>query len=319
MNGVAPGVRVPMTEAQLTDSPATADTPANPGATGDHSAAQRFVETLGARLSSGDLGMPSFPDAVIRIRGVLSAPNSTIAQVAQVASTEPVFTAKLIRMANSVVMRRGEESVTDVANAIARIGYDTVRNVAVAMATRQIMKAKSQGPLKSPLKKLWQHSVKVAALSYVLAEKMSRVKPDEALLAGLVHDIGKFYILVHAKEEPDLFEDTENFDQIMYEWHTMVGRAILEEWGFPEEITLVADEHEVLDREHVGEPDLLDIVSVANLLVNLRSSREHPFDIAESVPAFARLRLSAESSSDFLKESDQRVRSIARALSRASA
>ena len=301
-----------MNQAQLNDCRAAAET--TRAANSSDCASRRFVETLGERLSSGVLGMPSFPDVVIRIREVISAPNSTLAQVAQIANTEPVFTAKLIRMANSVLMRRGEAPVTDVSNAIARIGYAKVRNVAVAMATRQIMKSRSQEILKPRLRKLWQHGVKVAALSYVLAERTTNINPDEALLAGLVHDIGKFYILVHALDDPDLSYDTDSFNEMMHEWHTAIGRAILEEWGFSEEITIAADEHEVLDREHLGEGDLSDVVTVANLFINRRGSGKQASDLAATVPAFSALRLDAEKGAKFLKESDQRVRTIAQAL-----
>ena len=114
------------------------------------------------------------------------------------------------------------------------------------------------------------------------------------MLAGLMHDIGKLYILTRVEAYPALFGDRENFDALLSAWHTGVGRAIVELWGFPEPIATAVDEHEELARSASTAIDLADVVLVANLLshrgepryeVIYRSSTAWPFKKEYTVKA----------------------------------
>ena len=96
------------------------------------------------------------------------------------------------------------------------------------------------------------------------------------MLAGLLHDIGKFYILTKSKQYPDLFHNAQILNEIMQDWHTAVGRGILEAWQFSEEIATAADEHETLERMHFGPADLTDVVLVANLFSHQGDSDHLP-------------------------------------------
>ena len=146
------------------DTPETVPSPA----TGSQAVLQ-FVERLGIELSTGALDLPSFPEAVMRIQHVLTDRDATIAQVAEVVQAEPVFLAKLFRMANSVMLRRGIDPLTDLKGVIGRLGFDMIKNLAVALATRQLMNAKKYGALHAELRQLWEHSVETAAIAFVLA------------------------------------------------------------------------------------------------------------------------------------------------------
>jgi putative nucleotidyltransferase with HDIG domain len=273
----------------------------------------QFVERLATELSNGTLHLPSFPDAVIRIRQVLNDPHATTHLVAQVVQSEPVFTAKLFRMANSVMLQRGSEPVTDLKAVINRVGFGTLRNLAVALATRQIMNAKKYRALRDELRDLWEHSVETAAIAYLLARDSGCVDPDDAVLAGLIHDIGIFYIYSRIGDYPALFEDREAVARIIPDWHTSIGRAILEAWDFPSDLVEAVDEHETLDRTHVGHADLTDVITVANLLSHWQKPTEKPVAF-DGLPALERLKLTAESAVEKLNESRREVESIKGAL-----
>lgn len=273
----------------------------------------QFVGKLGAELSDGTLSLPSFPDAVVRIQQVLNDRHATTARVAQAVQGEPVFTAKLYRMANSVMLQRGNEPITDLNSVINRLGFETVRNLAVALATRQIMNSKKYSGLHEQLKALWEHSVDTAAIAFVLAEHVGCVRSDDALLAGLIHDIGVFYIYSRMSTNPALFENPDAVAAILEDWHTGIGHAILDDWQFPIDVVQAVDEHETLDRTHVGHADLTDVVTVANLLARHGTPTQKDVDLAD-VPAFERMKLTPERAFELLEATRSDINSIRNAL-----
>ncbi len=93
--------------------------------------------------------------------------------------------------------------ITDLKGAVARIGFANVRTASLAYAMQQIRNAPALAPIRQPLNELWEHSVKMAAMAFVAARRWTRVSPDQALLAGLMHGVGKVYILARSAEHPD--------------------------------------------------------------------------------------------------------------------
>ena len=91
--------------------------------------------------------------------------------------------------------------------------------------------------------------MQVAAVAYTLAKRVPGLDHDEAMLAGLVHDIGELYILKRAAEQPELLADTDALAELVADWHTGVGHAIVEAWGFPEPVATAVSEHEDLERD----------------------------------------------------------------------
>ena len=257
--------------------------------------------------------MPSFPDVVVRIQRILADPNTTTAAVAQIVQGEPVFTAKLFRMANSVMLQRGSEPVSDLRVVINRVGFDTLRNLAIALATRQIMNAKKYSALRNDLRRLWEHSVDTAAIAFVLARDSGCVNRDDALLTGLIHDIGTFYIYSRIRDYPVLFNDKDATAQIVHEWHTGIGCAILDAWEFPTNLVEAVDEHETLDREHFGHADLTDVIVVANLLAQWQKPSRKPIEL-DTLPALERLKLTGQTAVEKLEESYHEVESLKTAL-----
>ena len=69
---------------------------------------------------------------------------------------------------------------------------------------------------------------------YVLARKCTKVNPDEAMLTGMMHGIGKLYVLTRVIDHPELFVSDTTLNDIIGEWHASIGKAILENWDFSE-------------------------------------------------------------------------------------
>jgi len=273
-----------------------------------------FVANLCEELNNRTLDLPAFPDVAVRIRKVLRDPEITADQVVRVVGSDPVFSARILRVANSALMNAAGAQINDLRIATMRLGFNMAYNIAVSIAVEQVMKSSRVNKLHPHLKELWKHSVRVAAYSYVIADRHTDINPDEAMLAGMLHDIGKFYILNKSGKYPELFDQPETLDMIMQDWHMAVGRSILDAWKFSEEIAVVADEHESLERMHFGTADLIDVVMVANLFAHQQQPDQIPDIDWEAIPAIKQLNLTAEIACEIIKESRQEMQSIIQAL-----
>ncbi|OUS12500.1 hypothetical protein A9Q89_06355 [Gammaproteobacteria bacterium 53_120_T64] len=289
-----------------------------------------FIQTLSDELSKGQVKLPAFPEVAMRIKGALEDPNMSTQQIAKLVVSDPVFSARLLKVANSAALNVSGNQIKDIPTAITRMGFKMAHSIAVSIAMDQVMNAPANPALASQFHKLWQHSVTVAALCFVISKKQARhpnlkknrINPDEAMLAGLMHDIGKTYILTRAESYPALIKDPEALERVMSDWHTGIGSAIIENWEFDEAMMNVADEHELYDREPFiagHATDLTDVVLTANLMAHLieegdeGNEEEH---LAEwlQIPAFERLGLDAEAISEIKDSSREEIDSIVSAL-----
>lgn len=273
-----------------------------------------FVKDLGFELTSGTLDIPAFPDAALRIKNALEDPEVTAGQVARAVGSDPVISARLLKVANSVLVNGAGDRINDIKMAVTRMGFRLAYNTAVSIAVEQVMSAHDSPALHPYLEDLWHHSVQVAAYSYVIAKKQTALNPDIAMLAGLLHDIGKFYVLARAERYPELFNNELALETIVDEWHTGIGKSIMEAWHFSEEMCLVADEHEELGRTHDCPPDLTDIVMVANLFSHKEENEAVPELEWDAIPATRKLQLSENNAEEIMSESAQEIQAIIQLL-----
>ncbi|MFK8042987.1 HDOD domain-containing protein [Congregibacter sp.] len=272
-----------------------------------------FVRQLGTELAAGEFDLPPFPDTAMRVQRCVSDPESDINALGIIIAGEPALAARLMRMANSAMMRRGPMEVTDINTAISRVGMDMVQNAAVSFAAREAFNFPAGSPFIDDLNKLRQHSVKVASLSYVLGKHSKFAgKPDEAMLAGLLHAVGKFYILTKASDHQELFSDRDALDSLMAQWHTGVARAIVESWNFPESIAIGVDEQELKERDRISAADVSDVLFIANILA--RAGVKVASELGD-LDALARLRMDSENLAQVLEENEDEIQSMVDALS----
>ena len=176
---------------------------------------------------------------------------------------------------------------------VARLGSKLVRNLVTSQVMKQMFQATHDG-VDQRLRAVWEHSVQVAAIARALAGPCSGIVPDQAMLAGLLHDIGTLPILYRAEERHDLLATPGLLDGLICRLHTRIGSAILTHWRFSESLVEVAAEHENLARSHPGGADLVDIVQVANLQSHIGT--DHPLGWVDwgQVSAFQRLGLDVD-------------------------
>jgi HD-like signal output (HDOD) protein len=230
-----------------------------------HAVGFSFVERLAQDLRDERLELPAFPEAVIRIQRVLQSPDTKTEDVVRILSSEPALAARLLRMANSAEFRRVDQNITDLKTAVARMGFNMVRSVAVAFAMRQLRRKDTYTPTAQlQLEQAWEESLGASAICFVIAKRFTRLNPDQALLTGLLHVLGRLYIIMRSKDMPEL-SDAE-MRQVIDGWHATVGKAILETWGLPETLQHAVEHQDELDVAQEGEVSMTDVLIAAKLL-----------------------------------------------------
>lgn len=273
-----------------------------------------FVQALAAEASAGKIDIPAFPDVAVRIRRVLNDDNCDAGMVAKVVTADPALAARLLHMANSAAFNPGTARVTELKGAIARIGFANVRTASLAHAMEQIRRAPELEPMREPLNALWERSVRVAAMAYVAARSWTRISPDNALLAGLMHGMGRLYILTRSVGHPGLFADAAAYQQIVSQWHAPIAKLVLESWDMSPDLVEAVEKFEHVDREPGASPDLTDVLAVAYLLACFPTDPEALEAQLAATSASRRLGLSAESVQKVLQESSTELASLHAAL-----
>jgi HD-like signal output (HDOD) protein len=273
-----------------------------------------FVQALASELSRGKVDLPSFPDIALRVRKVLGDDEVTQEQVVRVVGSEPALAARLMQIANSAALNFTGKPINDLRTAINRMGHNMVRSAAIAFAMSQLKKVGSLKGLEKPLDDLWKSSAAVAAMSHAVAKRYSKVNPDTGMLAGLLHGIGKLYILTRSSKHPALFADQTTYNQIVRDWHSPVAKALLENWDMAEEIVVAVSDYEDLERSHSGPVDLTDVLTVGNLLA---AFKEHPESLEinmHDVAACKRMNIDRASYEKLIDESELEIDALRQAL-----
>lgn len=248
---------------------------------------EKFYNEILADLENSTLVLPTLPEVALKVRDVVDNPEATASGLAEIIVTDAALSARLLKVANSALYR-SRIPVESVQMAVARLGLIMVKNLVTSLVMEQMFHTTSNR-LKKRLHGLWQHSTEVAAISQILAGKQPGIKTDEAMLAGLIHNIGVLPILMKAENSPELIENPALLDEITTELNPRVGKAILKNWEFSDALVAVVAEHGNLDRDSVDGPDLVDIVQVAILQSNLNTEKALDPNILSNVPAFKKL------------------------------
>ncbi len=221
----------------------------------------KFVSDLAKELSAGRVELPSFPEAAARLQQVLSDDTVTSERIARVISADAGLTARVLTLANSTLLHRGGTPVTNLQTAVTRIGYDYIRTAALAYANAQLRRAPELAPIRPQLESCWREGLRVASLAHAMAKECRCVRTDEAMLAGLLHNIGKVYLIARASSDAAAQGSLD--DRALQPWYPSIGQALIENWKLPEEIAAAVGGQLDTERQHEGAPDLQDLLIVA--------------------------------------------------------
>ena len=253
-------------------------------------AAFGFVERLAQDLKDEQLELPAFPEAVLRVQRALQAEDTSAEDIVRILSSEPALAARLLRISNSVEFRRAESEITDLRQAVSRMGFNMVRSVAVSFAMRQLRRKDSYSPaVQAQLQAAWKESLQIAAVCFVLAKRFTRLNADQALLTGLLHVLGRLYIIMRAQEMDNL--GAEDLQEVVSDWHATIGKAILESWGLPDALQAAVEHQNAVTEQFEGPVTLTDVLISAKVLAHGANNAE-PVNAAD-YPALQRLGVAA--------------------------
>jgi HD-like signal output (HDOD) protein len=242
-------------------------------------------------LDTDQLVLPTLPEVALKVREVSSDPDVDVATLSKVIENDPAISARIVKISNSPLLR-ASRPIEDLKMAVSRLGINYTSNLATSLAMQQMFQATSD-VIDQRMREVWAHSTEVSGIAHVLARHYTKLRPDQATLAGIVHQIGVLPILTFAEDNRRLLKDTVALDELITSLHPLLGRRILEAWNFPEELCIVPQEHVNFGRSR-EKPDYSDVVMVANLQSYIGT--DHPFTQLDwtMISAFDRLGLEPE-------------------------
>jgi len=249
---------------------------------------QEVRDELNDAIRSNRVVLPTLPEVALKVRDAAEDPRTDSSGIARVIANDAALSARIIRVANSPLLRAASP-IVDLRMAISRLGMQYTCNLAIGLAMEQMFQATSDA-VDRRMREVWARSTEVAGISAVLAKTFTRLKPDQATLAGLVHQIGALPILRFAEEQRRLLKTPELLDQLIAALHGEIGQLILETWDFPPELAVVPTQYLQFDRQPPA-ADYADVVLVANL--QSRIGTDHPLTRMDwhGISAFTRLGL----------------------------
>jgi HD-like signal output (HDOD) protein len=219
-------------------------------------------EEVTTAISKDQLQLPTLPEVALNIRDAAEREDISVNELAEVIGGDPSLAARLLKVANSPLYR-GAREIESIAMAVSRLGIDYTCNLATGLAMQQMFQATSD-VIDRKLRAVWSQATQVAAISTVLARNFTRLKADQAMLAGLTHNIGALPILTWAEEHDRLLNDSITLDRVIEDIHGELGGMILRNWKFPAEVAAVPTQFTQYERS-VAQADYVDVVMVAYL------------------------------------------------------
>jgi HD-like signal output (HDOD) protein len=249
---------------------------------------ERVRQEITNALQTDRLVLPTLPEVALRVREVANDPDADMDNLTGVIGNDAALSARIVRVANSPLLR-GSRPIEDLKAAVMRLGMAYTCNIATGLAMEQMFQATSD-LVDSRLREVWSRSSEIAGICHVLCKHYTRLRPDQATLAGLVHKIGVLPILTFAEEHPNLLSNSLVLDKVIEELHAPLGDMILQAWGFPAELAHIPTQHVNFSRQIPG-VDYADIVTVAMLQSYMGSNHAMAQVDYHQVTAFERLGL----------------------------
>lgn len=253
---------------------------------------QDFLVHVQAELDANRLVLPTLPDVAIRVRDAVGKGDATAQSLAEIIATDAAISARLIQVANSPLYR-GAVEIKNIQMAVTRLGNNTIRTLITSLIMQQMF-APPTALLESYFRSVWEQGVNVSAISRALSAFVPHLNADEAMLAGLIHQIGKLPILTLVEKIPEFRDSPSRLDKLLEKAHPHVGKIIMNTWNFPDELKPVPSEYVDFQRDSGPKADYVDLVQVAFL--QSIAGTGHPACRVDwhTVPAFAKLGLNAD-------------------------
>lgn len=272
------------------------------------------LHAIANEAASGRLIFPTSVEMALRIQKTLEEPDCTVETAARLIRAEPLLSARIVALANSVAYSRSPHPITDVRVAVTRLGFRIVRILATAVITRQMAGLQMAPAHKAMANRLWEHTAHVSALAHVLARKVTHQDAETAMFAGIVHEVSGFYLLSRAQEYPGLMEEDLTDWAGEDQGEGVLGRAVFKALSVPEKVVTAV---EVLWQGYLTLPpaSLGDTLLLADILAPVKSPLyQRPDRSGDGTATNIDMVLDQETLLSILSESAQEVASLTTAL-----
>lgn len=268
--------------------------------------AERLEASFIEDLEHNRFVVTSLPEVASKVRKVLDDPGFTTEQVATAINADPAIAVKLMKACNSPLYRTWE-SCDSTAEAVLRLGVTTTRQLVMSFALKDLFKADTVA-LKKAMQQAWRHTVFHSAIAWVMASESGAFKPEEAMTAAMLSNLGILSVCAYLENHPDVCKEPEAIAEAIALLKARVGARIMEKWGLSQPLVECAQHSDDWQRELEGPADLCDLVIVAALHAYIGRRKVPKFD---EVLSFQRLcaagHLDPEKALDFLETASEQV------------
>ena len=183
--------------------------------------------------------IPPMPNVAQQILRMVADPDTTAEKLQKVILADQALTTRILKIANSPFYGV-PRAVRTLSTAIIILGYKMIRNLVLATATKSINRRFGLTEMM-----MWEHSIGASIASFLIAKKVRFPDPEEAFLAGLLHDIGKQILNNYDSERyMRVIERAYNEDVTFYFAekeifgfsHPEVGALVVKKWKLSEEL-----------------------------------------------------------------------------------
>ena len=197
------------------------------------------------KLKADALVLPTLPEVAMRVQEVVSRPDSSPKQVAEIIGQDAAISARMIKVANSAMYSRGVKA-ENINSAVTRIGLTQIKSIATSVAMEQLFISTNE-MVWEVMDEVWSSSIEVTSAACALLLKYSKTHKgcglnyDTLTLASLVHNIGALPVLTEAEANPHLFTSIDQLRALVRKMQGPIGRAVLKSWDFSPEVMEVVE------------------------------------------------------------------------------
>ena len=263
-------------------------------------------------LAAGVVDLPAFPAVVIKVQEAFKDPNYTPQSVARIISAERALADRLLQLANSAAFNATGRVIIDLGVAINRLGAQKVYSVALAHAIQHIRQSEVLRPVAGQLDELWTECVTVAHFCEAVAKHGALPFPG-AFAAGLLHGMGRFYILAQCASQGRSRPPVPLSLALVDAWHPAIAAAVLKNWHVDPAVCEAVGAQGAVHIVRAGTATLTDVL-IASIRLAGRLRNGYDTSSLNAGGAFARLNLTVESCQDLIAEATAEIRTLQRAL-----
>jgi len=247
-----------------------------------------IIRDIQNEFSHGEVDLPSITEVALKINQAVKDESLDFNKIADIVQTDPMIASRAVHVANSAIYM-GSQPVKTVKRAVQRIGLRAMRTIVMSVTLLNLFSPKSPLVI-NKMRSYYKHSIRVGVICHVLAKNIKGFDPEQAFLAGLIHDIGTVPILIKIDEHNEIKDDAEILEKLISSLKIKVGTMLLKQWNFEDELIEVTKNADNWSRE-VDKADYCDLVQVAQLHSEMIGGNKLNAPALSELAAFKRLNI----------------------------